>query len=107
MPERPTASVISIHDRAEVAQPVEAPEDAPPQMPEAVKAQEPETRVPKKSAKVIVKESKKPITLRPTLELLGAYTRAAGERTIEHGRVVTAQDIMMEVLERARPKVKK
>lgn len=40
------------------------------------------------------------ITLRPSSALLGKYVLKAVERTREKGRVVSAQQIMIEVLER-------
>lgn len=42
----------------------------------------------------------KGITLRPTKELLNRYTLAAAERTRTEGRVISAQEIMLEQLER-------
>ena len=45
------------------------------------------------------------ITLRPGTKLLNRYTLAAADRTREEGRVVSAQQIMLEVLERHAPKV--
>ena len=44
-----------------------------------------------------------PITLRPTSELLNKYVLKAAERTREEGRVVSAQQIMIEALERSVP----
>jgi hypothetical protein len=41
-----------------------------------------------------------PITLRPTSGLLSKYVLKAAERTREQGRVISAQHIMIEVLER-------
>ena len=41
-----------------------------------------------------------PISLRPSRELLTRYVVAASERTRESGRVVSAQQMMIEVLER-------
>jgi hypothetical protein len=41
-----------------------------------------------------------PITLRPATALLGKYVLKASERTREEGRVISAQQIMLEVLER-------
>ncbi|MCC8997288.1 MAG: hypothetical protein LM517_09635 [Nitrosomonas sp.] len=38
------------------------------------------------------------ISLRPTKELLARYTIAAAERTMTEGRVVSAQEVMLEVL---------
>lgn len=40
------------------------------------------------------------ITLRPDRELLQHYTLAAAERTKKEGKVISAQQIMLEVLER-------
>lgn len=45
----------------------------------------------------------RPITLRPPAELLNRYVMAAAERTREVGRVVSAQEVMIDVLERGRP----
>jgi hypothetical protein len=44
------------------------------------------------------------ITLRPTSTLLNRYTLAAADRTRKEGRVISAQQIMLEVLERHAPK---
>jgi len=41
-----------------------------------------------------------PITLRPSSALLSKYVLKAAERTREEGRVVSAQQIMIEVLEK-------
>ena len=41
-----------------------------------------------------------PISLRPGRGLLNRYTMAASDRTRETGRVTSAQQIMLEVLER-------
>lgn len=41
-----------------------------------------------------------PITLRPASALLNKYVLRAAERTREEGRVVSAQQIMLETLER-------
>lgn len=42
-----------------------------------------------------------PITLRPTSALLSKFVLKASERTREEGRVVSAQQIMIEALERS------
>jgi hypothetical protein len=44
-----------------------------------------------------------PITLRPSSALLNRYVLKAAERTREEGRVVSAQQIMIEALERSDP----
>ena len=44
------------------------------------------------------------ITLRPDGRLLNRYTLAAADRTRAEGRVISAQQIMLEVLERHAPK---
>jgi hypothetical protein len=41
-----------------------------------------------------------PISLRPDRDLLTRYVVAASERTRESGRVISAQQIMLEILER-------
>jgi hypothetical protein len=43
------------------------------------------------------------ITLRPDRELLNRYTMAAADRTRTEGRVISAQQMMLEVLERHAP----
>jgi hypothetical protein len=42
-----------------------------------------------------------PITLRPSSALLSKFVIKASERTLEEGRVVSAQQIMIEALERS------
>jgi hypothetical protein len=42
-----------------------------------------------------------PITLRPSSVLLSKFVVKASERTLEEGRVVSAQQIMIEALERS------
>jgi hypothetical protein len=42
-----------------------------------------------------------PITLRPSNELLNKFVLKAAERTREEGRVVSAQQMMIEALERS------
>jgi hypothetical protein len=42
-----------------------------------------------------------PITLRPSSALLGKFVLKASERTREEGRVISAQQIMLEALERS------
>jgi hypothetical protein len=42
-----------------------------------------------------------PITLRPSSALLSKYVLKASERTREEGRVISAQQIMLEALERS------
>lgn len=47
-----------------------------------------------------VKEDTVPISLRPSRALLTRYVAAASERSVASGRVISAQQIMLEVLER-------
>ena len=75
---------------------------AMPQRREATKVDEPEAR---KTGKVKPMADTVGITLRPERELLNRYTMAAAERTKKEGRVVSAQEIMLEVLQRGRPQV--
>jgi hypothetical protein len=65
--------------------PAPAPEAAP-SKPKKAKRKEPDTV---------------PITLRPTSALLNKFVLKASERTREEGRVVSAQQIMLETLERS------
>jgi hypothetical protein len=46
------------------------------------------------------KEDTVPISLRPPRALLTRYVVAASERSLESGRIISAQQIMLEVLER-------
>jgi hypothetical protein len=57
--------------------------------------------VPVKPKKVKAKPQTIPITLRPDSKLLNKYVLKASERTREEGRVVSAQQIMLETLERS------
>jgi hypothetical protein len=57
---------------------------------------------PAKPKKTKVKEPQTvPITLRPDSSLWNKFVIKASERTREEGRVVSAQQIMLEVLERS------
>lgn len=55
---------------------------------------------PKKTEKTKVVTETVGITLRPAAELLNRYCMAAAERTMKEGRVISAQQIMLEILER-------
>jgi hypothetical protein len=55
---------------------------------------------PKKSGRAKPAPDTTGITLRPSCELLNRYTMAAAERTFKEGKVISAQQIMIEVLER-------
>lgn len=84
LPERVPADVVAISRReAPKAEPAEA----------------------KRPAKVKAMADTVGITLRPERELLARYTMAAADRTKKEGRVVSAQEIMLEVLQRGRPQV--
>ena len=70
----------------------------PPAKPAATKA----VAEPAKPKKVKAKEPQTvPITLRPDSALLNKFVLKASERTREEGRVVSAQQIMLEALERS------
>ncbi len=77
--------------------PLPLPERAPQPEPPA-RSQAPR---PKKTGRPKVTETVG-ITLRPARELLVRYTNAAADRTKKEGRVVSAQEIMLEVLDRSR-----
>lgn len=72
-------------------------ETSPAQPAEQVLRREPAKRVKSKSPGVTAQ-----ITLRPERALLDHYTFEAAERTKIERRVVSAQEIMLEVLERGR-----
>lgn len=57
---------------------------------------------PKKAKRVEEVKETVAITLRPSRTMLIRYTMAAAERTRETGRVISAQEMMLEQLERAR-----
>ena len=107
-PNRDAAALAAALTNA-AATPVPLPERAPAPvvaMPQRVEAPaKTEARPPKKAGKAKVAIETVGITLRPSRELLTRYTNAAAERTKKEGRVVSAQEIMLEVLERARPQV--
>jgi len=77
-----------------------APPPAPAPTPEAEKTVRSPTQK-EKSAKTATETVA--ITLRPTRALLNRYTRAAAERTLKSGRVCSAQELILEVLERGKP----
>ena len=79
----PTPTLVSPQPAA--ASPTPASEAAP-LKPKKAKRKEPDTV---------------PITLRPTSDLLTKFVLKASERTREEGRVVSAQQIMLEALERS------
>ncbi len=54
-----------------------------------------------KSKKSKPEQDTVPITLRPSSALLSKYVLKASERTREEGRVISAQQIMLEALERS------
>jgi hypothetical protein len=56
--------------------------------------------LPKKSSKAKTVPDTVGITLRPERDLLTRYTNAAADRTRKEGKVISAQQIMIEVLER-------
>jgi hypothetical protein len=67
----------------------------------------PEAKVPvatparSKSKKTKLEQDTVPITLRPSSALLSKFVLKASERTREEGRVISAQQIMLEALERS------
>jgi hypothetical protein len=67
----------------------------------------PEAKVPvaaperAKSKKIKPEPDTVPITLRPSSALLSKFVLKASERTREEGRVISAQQIMIEALERS------
>jgi hypothetical protein len=86
LPQRTTADVVAMPPRTEAPSQAEAP-------------------LAKKASKVKPVADTVGITLRPERELLNRYTMAAADRTKKEGRVVSAQEIMLEILQRGRPQV--
>jgi hypothetical protein len=80
---------------AAASKPVPLPEMAA----QPVANQEARTQVPKQKASK-TRSDTVGITLRPSRALLSRYTLAAAERTRQEGRVVSAQEVMIEILER-------
>ncbi len=111
MKKHPDADALAARLTAAANQPpVKVPEAPKPvQITEAVKASEisSEQTKPKSSnqnrkprtAKTS-EEGSVPISLRPSASLWDRYVMAAAERTRKVGRVISAQQIMLEVLER-------
>ena len=92
----------------ESSAPIVPPEPAntPPEQPRPEKQQQPaaaKAAVSKKGARPKLVSETVQVTLRPQKELLRRYTDAAAERTKAEGKVYSAQEIMLEVLERGRP----
>jgi hypothetical protein len=82
----------------------QAQEEVASESPETVTSPVEEAR-PRKARKTkasldAVKEDTVAISLRPRRALLTRYVAAASERSLESGRVTSAQQIMLEVLER-------
>lgn len=95
---QPPAVLAFIPPATEQAQGVtsESPETVTPPVEEA----RPRKAKKTKASLDAVKEDTVPISLRPPRALLTRYVAAASERSLESGRVISAQQIMLEVLER-------
>ncbi len=91
LPARPAAPVVAMPQR----------EESEPKVEKVERVEKPT----KKPAKAKAGTDTVGITLRPSRELLTRYTMAAADRTKKEGRVVSAQEIMLEVLEGGRPPV--
>ena len=84
--------------------PAQKPTAAPVLVASAPTAKAPIEAAPARSKAKKIKPSEPdtvPITLRPSSALLSKYVLKAAERTREQGRVVSAQQIMIEALERS------
>jgi hypothetical protein len=104
-------------DASALAASLSAAASIPPRLPERVVPDPANTSVPppaphqpdaapeKAARKQKVPPDTVGITLRPAAALLNRYTLAAADRTRKEGRVISAQHIMLEVLERHVPKV--
>lgn len=110
MKKNPNSSDLAAKLAAAASQPagasaVPAPVLVSPALPAKARVSEPDqapTRA--KGTKASPKEPDTvPITLRPSSQLLNKFVLKAAERTREEGRVVSAQQIMIEALERSIP----
>jgi hypothetical protein len=101
------ASALADRLKAAASQPLPLPDTSantnePAQTDEPASARRPVKRVGQ-GAKKEIKEppsASVPITLRPSKDLLHRYTLAAAERTRQEGKVISAQQIMLEYLGR-------
>lgn len=87
------------------ATPLVAPVAAPPPAPAvttpaATPAKRERKAVAKKDAAKKEATDTMQLTLRPTRALYGRYVAAAADRSRQEGRVVSAQEIMLEILEK-------
>jgi hypothetical protein len=81
--------------------PVAAPAPAPAvTTPAATPAKRERKAVAKKDAAKKEATDTMQLTLRPTRALYGRYVAAAADRSRQEGRVVSAQEIMLEILEK-------
>jgi hypothetical protein len=109
MKKNPNSSDLAAKLAAAASQPagattVPAPVLVSPAPAAKARVSEPAQAVPAKPKKAKPKEPDTvPITLRPSSELLNKFVLKAAERTREEGRVVSAQQIMIEALERSVP----
>jgi hypothetical protein len=101
-------------DASALAASLTAAASIPPRLPERPPPEPANMSTPPVAVAPAAKSARKPraapaatvgITLRPDSKLLNRYTLAAADRTREEGRVISAQQIMLEVLERHAPKV--
>lgn len=101
----PIADELAARLTAAASQPpgiIVAPVMAPPAtepMPEAARKKPPRAKAKPNGMKG-AEYNTVPISLRPGRALWNRYVLAAAERTRETGRVVSAQEIMLEILER-------
>jgi len=107
------AAALAASLKAAAAAPLPLPVQDPPSEPAAVsslpasreeRAEKVHMPTPKRKVKVKLNPDTVGITLRPERQLHNRYVLAAAERTRKEGRVISAQQIMLEVLETG-PKV--
>ncbi len=99
------ASALAARLGAAANTPIPLPEPRPaPPLVQTIVTSEAAPAKPTREGGTKAKSSKpaetRPITLRPAPALLNKYVLAAAERTRETGRVVSAQEMMIAVLER-------
>lgn len=100
------SSELAARITAAARQPAGAVTVPAPVLVSAVQASKPEVSEPAAPKRTKQKKAKPepdtvPITLRPSSALLHKFVLKSAERTLEEGRVVSAQHIMLEALERS------
>jgi hypothetical protein len=106
MKKNPGSSDLAARITAAASQPAGTVTVPAPVLVSATQAFKPEVSQPAAPKRTKQKKAKPetdsvPITLRPSSALLNKFVLKSAERTLQEGRVVSAQQIMIEALERS------